>query len=451
MAMISYEVNFDGLVGPTHNYSGLAYGNLASMASGHTPSNPRAAALQGLEKMKFLADLGIKQGVLPPHERPHLPTIRKLGFTGPDRDLPNRFYRQIPDLFPRLCSSSFMWAANIATISPSIDCEDQHVHITPANLTSNFHRAIEAENTANILKKIFPDPIYFVHHDPLPDGEYFRDEGSANHTRLCRSFVESGVHLFVFGDSSMGDTPFIPTRFPARQTKEASEAVARQHEIYDDRLLFWQQNPTAVDAGVFHNDVISVGNQNFLLYHEKAFLRSFDIIEQIEEKVKKQCDMDMIFAEVSEKQVPLEVAVSTYLFNSQIVTLRDESMAIIAPIECQRNGQVNEFLEKLSQDPDTPIRDVHYIDLGQSMRNGGGPACLRMRTVLNQNEFNAVLPSVILNDKLFIRLADWITKHYREKMTMDDLRDPDLVEETQTTLDELTKILDLGSIYSFQR
>ena len=28
---MAYEVNFDGLVGPTHNYAGLSYGNVASL------------------------------------------------------------------------------------------------------------------------------------------------------------------------------------------------------------------------------------------------------------------------------------------------------------------------------------------------------------------------------------------------------------------------------------
>ncbi|MDX2347040.1 MAG: N-succinylarginine dihydrolase, partial [Legionella sp.] len=31
-----YELNLDGLVGPTHHYAGLAYGNTASLAHANT-------------------------------------------------------------------------------------------------------------------------------------------------------------------------------------------------------------------------------------------------------------------------------------------------------------------------------------------------------------------------------------------------------------------------------
>lgn len=63
--MAGYEVNFDGLVGLTHHYAGLSFGNEASTRHQNTLSNPRLAAKQGLLKMKALADLGYKQGVLP--------------------------------------------------------------------------------------------------------------------------------------------------------------------------------------------------------------------------------------------------------------------------------------------------------------------------------------------------------------------------------------------------
>ena len=74
------ETNFDGLVGPTHSYAGLSYGNVASARNQGAAGNPRKAALQGLAKMEAVAALGLVQGVLPPHERPHVPTLRALGF-----------------------------------------------------------------------------------------------------------------------------------------------------------------------------------------------------------------------------------------------------------------------------------------------------------------------------------------------------------------------------------
>ena len=85
--MSAIEANFDGLVGPTHNYGGLSFGNVASLNNQAQASNPKAAAKQGLVKMKALADMGFVQGVLAPHERPHMPTLKSLGFTGTDAQI----------------------------------------------------------------------------------------------------------------------------------------------------------------------------------------------------------------------------------------------------------------------------------------------------------------------------------------------------------------------------
>ena len=49
------EFNFDGLVGPSHNYAGLSFGNVASFSNVKSASNPKQAALQGLAKMRALA------------------------------------------------------------------------------------------------------------------------------------------------------------------------------------------------------------------------------------------------------------------------------------------------------------------------------------------------------------------------------------------------------------
>ena len=80
-----------------------------------------AGGLEGLEKMKFLAGLGVKQAVLPPHERPRLPTLRRLGFTGGDGDILAAVQRVDPTLLAAVSSALAMWAANAATVSPSAD------------------------------------------------------------------------------------------------------------------------------------------------------------------------------------------------------------------------------------------------------------------------------------------------------------------------------------------
>ena len=52
------EINFDGIIGPSHNYAGLSYGNLAATRNAGHVSHPRAAALQGIAKMRANLDQG---------------------------------------------------------------------------------------------------------------------------------------------------------------------------------------------------------------------------------------------------------------------------------------------------------------------------------------------------------------------------------------------------------
>ncbi len=229
--MKAVEVNFDGLVGPTHNYSGLSYGNVASTKSRQAISNPKEAALQGLQKMKFLTDRGIPQAVIPPQMRPHLPTLRQLGFEGNDKRVLNQAFRAAPELVYACSSAACMWTANAATISPSADTADGKLHITPANLSSKFHRSIEAQFTEKLFQTLFSNQKYFTVHPPLPQGSYFADEGAANHNRFCKSYSDSGVELFVWGRYSFKDNPSAPRKFPARQCYEASQAIVRRHRL----------------------------------------------------------------------------------------------------------------------------------------------------------------------------------------------------------------------------
>jgi succinylarginine dihydrolase len=449
--MSAYEVNFDGLVGLTHNYSGLATGNIAAAVNALTESNPRQAALQGLEKMKRLADLGIRQGVLPPQDRPAIGPLRKLGFSGNDASVIRQAAAVAPGLLRACCSASSMWVANAATVSPSADTEDAKIHITPANLPSQFHRSIEAAATSVILKRVFSDERFFEHHDPLPPNLYCADEGAANHMRLCSDHGEPGLEVFVFGRSANHGAPK-PLKFPARQSAEACEAISRLHKIKPGRKLFVQQNPAAIDAGAFHNDVVAVTNCNVLLYHEAAFLDWRKTEEAIVEASNfPGCPVHFIKA--GESDIPLAEAVSTYLFNSQLISLPHGGMMILAPSECQNSESVRIFLERIASDASNPISRVEYVNLRQSMRNGGGPACLRLRAVLTEPQFDSVNKDsrTILDQSLYDELKAWIEKHYRERISPNDLGDPALLHESRTALDELTHILSLGPIYDFQK
>jgi len=446
----AFEINFDGLVGPTHNYGGLSYGNTASKNNQFLSSNPRDAALQGLDKMKFLADRGIGQAVLPPQERPFIPLLRQLGYQGNDQTIIKSVYKQRPELLLAISSAAAMWTANAATVCPSIDSQDGYVHLTPANLSSKFHRSIEAEMTSKLLKAIFHDSRYFIHHDCLPPGSQFSDEGAANHTRLCKAHQNPGVHLFVFGKYAFQQNSRLPKIYPARQTFEASEAISRLHQLKNKQIIFIQQHPTAIDAGAFHNDVVSVGNENVFLYHEKAFSNQKKNIEEITKKVAQECHTRMILLEVKNKDLSIHDAISSYFFNSQLITLPNGDMALLSPIECQETPSIKAYADSLLSSTGNPIQEIHYLNLRQSMQNGGGPACLRLRVVLTTEELKATHQGVFFNDDLYHKLKKWVIVNYRDRLHVEDLSDPKLHEEGNKALDELTKILGLGSIYSFQ-
>ncbi|MDO6612137.1 N-succinylarginine dihydrolase [Shewanella sp. 1_MG-2023] len=444
--MKHFEANFDGLVGPTHNYAGLSFGNVASYSNAAQASNPKSAAKQGLKKAKSLADLGMIQGVLAPQERPDLYSLRRMGFSGSDAEVLNQAAKHAPALLNACCSASSMWTANAATVSPSADTRDGKVHFTPANLVDKLHRSIEPITTGNILKATFKDERFFKHHQHLPEHASFGDEGAANHTRLCNDYGHSGVELFVYGQEATNPNAIKPTKFPARQTLEASQAVARLHQLDDESSVFIQQNPHVIDQGVFHNDVISVGNQNVLFYHEQAFLNTDAKFEEIRRKMND----DVHFVKVSTEQVSINDAVKSYLFNTQIITLPNGEMAIIAPTNCQENPAVFAYLNELVT-LGTPIKQVQYYDVKQSMQNGGGPACLRLRVAMSELEVSAVNQHTLMNDALFNKLNVWVDKHYRDSLEVKDLADPQLIIESRTALDELTQILKLGSVYQFQK
>jgi succinylarginine dihydrolase len=445
--MKQFEANFDGLVGPTHNYAGLSFGNVASLNNASASSSPKQAAKQGLIKMKALTDLGMVQGVLAPQERPDIASLRRLGFGGTDANVLAMAAKQSPAIFNACCSASSMWTANAATVSPSADTNDGKIHFTPANLTNKYHRSLEPQVTGRILQATFANQQHFSHHVHLPDNEHFGDEGAANHTRLCNEYGKTGLEIFVFGRHAFDTSKPAPKKFPARQTLEASQAVVRLHGLDVDNVVYVQQNPDLIDQGVFHNDVIAVGNQNVLFYHEQAFYQSSQSIAEIKQKFVGD-DLHLIC--VKTEEVSVQDAIKSYLFNTQIITLANGDMAIIAPTDCKENTAVSTYLTNLVAQ-NTPIKHVYYHDVKESMRNGGGPACLRLRVAMTIKEHAAVNQSTLINDNQFERLNTWVDNHYRDTLHVDDLCDPQLLIESRTALDELTQLLELGSVYPFQQ
>ena len=432
-----HEVNFDGLIGPTHNYAGLALGNLAAAKNAGAVSNPRAAVLQGLGKMRALLEMGCVQGFLPPLGRPDLKTLRALGFTGTDAQVIEKTAKSAPQLLANIYSASSMWTANAATVAPSPDTADGKVHFTPANLAGNFHRSIEADTTARLLAAIFPEGDVFTHHAPLPGGVHFGDEGAANHGRLCEAHDQPGMHLFVYGEDG--------ERFPARQKQRASQAVARNHHLIPGRTLFLQQSRTALDAGAFHNDVVCVANGPVLFCHEHTFENRDEAHAAIRAAAP--------FAEIIEAKasdVPLADAITSYLFNSQLISLPEGEMALVLPTETEQNPATRAFVDKVLA-ANNPINRALYLDVRESMRNGGGPACLRLRVLLSDDECAAVKPGFLLDETGFAKIEAWVERHYRDRLSPADLADPSLMRESFAALDELTSLFGLGSVYDFQR
>jgi len=411
------EINFDGIVGPSHNYAGLSLGNLAATVNAGNVAYPRAAALQGVEKMRHNLGLGLAQGVLPPHPRPDRAWLAELGATPEDAG----------DLLPAALSASAMWAANAATVSPAPDTGDGRCHLTVANLRTMAHRSHEWPATLAQLRLAFADRAHFAVHPPVP--ATFGDEGAANHMRMGSSHDAPGVEIFVYG---VGGGPF-----PARQHLEASRAIARLHGIDPGRTLFVQQSEEAIAAGAFHNDVVAVANEHVLFAHERAFADKHGFYAALRDLLP-----EAEIVEVPASLVSLADAVKSYLFNAQLVTLPEGGMALILPEEARETEPVWAWLQKMAAG-NGPIRRLGVVDVRESMANGGGPACLRLRVVADPA---TVDPRFLVDPAQLDRIAALIHAWWPERIAPEDLADPDLHGRIEAARSALLSTLDLAEL-----
>ncbi|HEX8241611.1 MAG TPA: N-succinylarginine dihydrolase [Allosphingosinicella sp.] len=392
------EINFDGIIGPSHNYSGLSLGNIASATNKGLVSHPRSAALQGLGKMRHNLRLGLQQGLLLPHRRPDRAWLAELGTRVED----------VPaSLRPAAFSASAMWAANAATVSPAPDTADGRCHLTVANLRTMAHRSHESPETLAQLRVAFADDERFAVHPPVPGT--FGDEGAANHMRLCPDHRDPGVEIFVYG---LRGGPF-----PVRQHDEASRAIARLHGLDPDRTLFVAQSEEAIAAGAFHNDVVAVANENVLFAHERAFEDRPGFYAEL-----KRLLPEVEIIEVPASAVSLEDSIRSYLFNAQLVTLPAGGMGLILPGEARETPAVWAWLQDMVAG-NGPIRELFVVDVRQSMANGGGPACLRLRVVA---EPEAVDPRFMVDEAKLDRIAAVVESEWPERIAPEDLLDPPL-------------------------
>jgi succinylarginine dihydrolase len=409
------EINFDGIVGPSHNYAGLSLGNLAATINAGSTAFPRAAALQGVEKMRHNLRLGLAQGALLPHDRPNRAWLASLG-GGADESLR-----------AAALSASAMWAANAATVSPAPDTQDGRCHLTVANLNTMAHRSHEWPGTLAQLRLAFADPVHFAVHEPVP--ATFGDEGAANHMRLCAGHDAAGVEVFVHGVRGGA--------FPARQHVEASRAVARLNRLDPARTLFVQQSEAAIAAGAFHNDVVAVANEHVLFAHEQAFA----------DKDGFYADLKRLLPEAEIVEVPASVvslgdAIRSYLFNAQLVTLPEGGMALILPGEARETPAVWTWLEAMAAG-NGPIRRLELVDVRQSMANGGGPACLRLRVVADPATID---PRFLVDEGRLDRIAACIAAHWPERIAPADLADPALSARIVEARSALLSLLDLETL-----
>lgn len=414
MALV--EINFDGIVGPSHNYAGLSLGNLASARHAGDVSQPRAAALQGIDKMRTNLWLGLRQGIFLPQPRPDRPWLAELGATIEKAD---------PALAANAMSASSMWAANAATVSPAPDTGDCKCHLTVANLKTMPHRSHEWPATLAQLRLAFAGPGFAV-HGPVPPA--FGDEGAANHMRLAAGHGEAGVEVFVYGVSGGA--------FPARQHLEASKAIARLHRLDPARLIFAQQSEEAIAAGAFHNDVVAVANERVLFAHEQAFADKDSLIAALEAKVP-----GFDYVEVPAAEVPLSDAVRSYLFNAQLVTTPDGVATLIVPTEARESSSVWTWIEKHLAG-NGPIRRVEVVDVRQSMANGGGPACLRLRVIADPGNID---PRFLVDEAKLDRIAAIVQRHWPEQIDA-DLQQPVLIAEIEAARAALLEALDLAKL-----
>jgi succinylarginine dihydrolase len=411
------EINFDGIVGPSHNYAGLSLGNIASASHKGNSSYPRAAALQGVAKMRDNMARGLAQGYFLPLPRPNVETLHRLA-VDPATDRA---------LLAAAWSASSMWTANAATVSPAPDTADGTCHLTPANLVTMVHRAQEWRDTKAQLDIAFGNRGHFTVHDAVPPS--FGDEGAANHMRFCEGHGASGVEVFVYGRPG--------GKFPARQHEQASRAVARLHGLNPVRTVFIEQNPAAIEAGAFHNDVVSVANERVLFTHEEAFADRDGAYEAI-----RTAFPALEVVEVPSSAVSLTEAIKTYLFNAQLLSLPDGSMALVVPEECRESASVWAWCETMLAS-NGPIRQVIPVDVRQSMANGGGPACLRLRVVADPS---TVDPRFMLSEAKAELLASIIGEWWPEQVDPSDIGDPTLAESVRTARAKLLESLDLTEL-----
>ncbi|MCC6511198.1 MAG: N-succinylarginine dihydrolase [Pirellulaceae bacterium] len=450
------ELNIDALVGPTHHFGGVGVGNIASAEHRRQVSSPRRAALEGLDKAMLVASLGVPQFIFPPLARPLPDLLTRLGFVGDFQTQCRAARLAASQALSATFSSAFMWAANAATFAPACDTLDGRHHLTLASLSSSWHRLPEHLGRQSQIEDMLsglPSDTWCV-HPALPCLVPLRDEGAANHMRLSNSTgshrrqtvdsaVQPGWHVFVYGATEGVE---LPKRFMARQTLEACQAIARLHHLDPSRTFFLQQHPDAIDAGVFHNDVIATSHRHVMIYHAQAFLNAEAELSRLAQSFAAQGGQPLQLIRVEAHEMSLSDAVQSYLFNSQLVTpaTDPDSIVLICAAQCQQLADVRQLIERWIADPKNPIQAVHYVSLEESMSGGGGPACLRLRLQLPTSQLDSFAPGYRLTSSLADRLREVIERFYPTRLQWETLAEQENLQQIQSAYKALSTLTASG-------
>lgn len=439
--MTLIDAQIDRLVGPTHHFGGLGVGNVASQMHAGQKSNPRAAALQGLDKMRLVAGLGVPQLILPPQPRPDFRLLKALGFTGNPAEILDAVLSEDPVLLSAAASCSAMWTANAATVTPSCDSNVGSSVMTVANLSASLHRSIEAKHTQSEMASLFRNGLDV--RQALPGCAPMRDEGAANHMRFSGPDGQPGLNVFVYGDG----LPEPQSHWP-RQTKGTGQAIARSHGLQENDVFHLKQHPTAIDAGAFHNDVVAMSHQDLLIHHELAFApESVPEIERLQHRFETVVQRPLRILNISSNELALEDAIETYFFNSQIITAAQSgktTWTILCPVQVQRNPVTHKLVKRLCAEQF--FHTVHFVDLGQSMDGGGGPACLRLRVPLTEQELASLTASALWTENRDADLRGIINDCYPSELMLADLANIDFCQKARESQESIAKYLgqDLG-------
>jgi succinylarginine dihydrolase len=189
---------------------------------------------------------------------------------------------------------------------------------------------------------------------------------------------------------------------------------------------------------------VCVGAADTLFFHEAAFEDTAGTLAALSAAAEGLFDFKPVMVPAAD--VPLEDAIRSYLFNSQLLVFPGESrLVLVAPTEAQDTKSTREYCERLVSS-NGPIGRVEYVDVRQSMRNGGGPACLRLRVVMTGAERTACHQGVLMTEEKIDALQDMVRKTYRDRLAPGDLADPALADECRLARESLLRVLDLEEL-----